>query len=71
MYSLEGIVNDQSQNIRVIKSMIMRQAGNAVGMREMKNCIKVLAGKHEGKRHKCRLKNNIKMDLKIYIGPRM
>jgi hypothetical protein len=54
--------------IRVIKSRILRWAGNAARMREKLNEYRVLVGKPEGKRPlerpRCRWEDNIKMDLR-------
>jgi hypothetical protein len=45
----------------------MRWAGHVLRMGEMKNLYNILVGKREGKRSfgkLCRLKNNIRMDLR-------
>jgi hypothetical protein len=56
-------------NIRVIKSRIMRLAVHVACMGAMRNVYKILVGKPEGKkpleRPRHRWEDNIKMDLEI------
>jgi hypothetical protein len=51
-----------SPNIRVIKSRRLRWARHVAGMVEGRGAYRILVGKPEG-RPRCRLENNIKMDL--------
>jgi hypothetical protein len=50
--------------IKVIKSRRMRWIGHVAHMEEMRNAYNILVGKHEGKRPRCRWKENIRMDLR-------
>jgi hypothetical protein len=54
--------------IRLIKSRRMRWAGHVARMGETRNVYRILLGKPEGKRPlgrpRCRLVDNIKMDLR-------
>ena len=54
--------------VRVIKSRRLRQAGHVARMEEGNSALKILAGKPTGKRplwrRKCRLEDNMRMDLK-------
>ena len=65
LYSLPNIV-------RVVKSRIMRWAGQVVRMGEGRGVYRVLVGKPEGKRPlgrpRCRREDNIKMDLQEVGG---
>jgi len=47
----------------VIKSRRMRWAGHMVHMGEERGVYRVLVGKPEGRRPRCRWVDNIKMDL--------
>jgi hypothetical protein len=57
--------------VRVIKSRIMRWAGNVVCMWERRGVYRVLVGKPEGKRHhgrpRRRWEDNMKMDLQEVV----
>ena len=57
--------------VRVIKSRIMRWAGNVVCMWERRGIYRVLVGKPEGKRHhgrpRHRWEDNMKMDLQEVV----
>jgi hypothetical protein len=57
--------------IKIIKSRRMRWAGHVAGLVENRNVYRLLVGKPEGKRPlgrpRCRLVDNIKMDL-LEIG---
>jgi hypothetical protein len=54
--------------IRMMKSRSMRWAGHVARMGEKKNAYRILVGKPEGNRPlgrpRCRLVDNIKMDLR-------
>jgi hypothetical protein len=50
--------------IRIIKSRRMRWAGHVARMGEKRNACTILVGKPEGKRHRRRWEDNIKMDLR-------
>jgi hypothetical protein len=58
--------------VRVVKSRRMRWAGHLVRMGEERGVHRVLVGKPEGKRPlgrpRCRLEDNIKMDLQEVGG---
>ncbi|KAJ4425776.1 hypothetical protein ANN_27401 [Periplaneta americana] len=53
-----------SDIIRNIKSRRLRWAGHVARMGESRNAYRVLVGRPEGKRPRCRWKDNIKMDLR-------
>ena len=61
LYSLPNI-------IRYLKSRQLRWAGHVARMEQSRNAYRVLVGKPEGKRPlgrlRCRLEDNIKMDLR-------
>ena len=67
MYSLPNIV-------RVVKSRRMRWAGHVARMEEDRGVHRVLVGKPEGKRplerQRCRMEDNINMDLQDVGGGR-
>jgi len=60
-------LNPLPNDIRLIKSGRMRLTGHVASMGEKRSAYKILVGKPEGRRPfgrpKCRLENNIKMDL--------
>jgi len=60
-------LHPSSSIFRVIKSRRMRWAGHVASMRESTGVHRVLVGKPEGKRplgrSRCRVEDNIKMDL--------
>jgi hypothetical protein len=54
--------------IRMIKSRRIRLVGHAARMGEKMNAYKILVGKPEGKRPRCRWLDNIKMDFRDRMG---
>jgi hypothetical protein len=64
----EELHNSSPSIIRIIKSRLMRWAGNVERMGTERKAYRILVGKPEGKRPlgipRCRWVDNIKMDLK-------
>ena len=50
--------------IRSLKSRRLRWAGHVARMEQSRNAYRVLMGKPESKRPRCRWEDNIKMDLR-------
>jgi hypothetical protein len=60
---IQNLYSSQSI-IRMIKSRRMRWAGNVARIVAKRNANRILKGKPEGKRPRCRWENNIKMNLR-------
>jgi len=60
-------LNTLPNDIRLMKSRRMRLTGHVANMGDKRRAYKILVGKPEGRRPfgrpKCRLENNVKMDL--------